>query len=286
MTNHHVIDGATKVEVTFDDRDYVTAEVKGHRPVDRPRAAQDRPPTATCRYLALGDSDALRVGDWVMAVGNPLLLEQTVTVGDRERQGPQRARHHRPLVRELHPDRRRDQPRQLRRPAGQPQGRGGRHRHRHELGRREHRLLGAGQHAGGDRRQLKTRARCAAAISASSITNLDRDMARGLRPGVHRRRPGAAGAAATARRRTPACATATSSSRSTAKPVQDTRDLIDYVSAKAPGAKVELELLRDGKTHERDGDARASAPTATQAPPSPPRAARARPSGWASSTRT
>ena len=287
VTNHHVIDGATKVEVTFDDRDYCQRRGQGAGPVDRPRAAQGRRPTGSCRYLALGDSDALRVGDWVMAVGNPLLLEQSVTVGDRQRPRPQRARHHRPLVRELHPDRRRDQPRQLRRSAGQSRGRGGRHHHRHELRRREHRLLGAGQHAGGDRAtSSRPPARCAAAISASSITNLDRDMAEAFGVGLHRRRPGAAGAAAQPGRRTPACATATSSSRSTASRSRTPATSSTTSRPRRRARRSSSTYLRNGKTmsatvtlEERpDGDAGRRRAR--------PRAARARPSGWASSTRT
>jgi serine protease Do len=79
VTNNHVIEGATKVRVRVEDR-YLDAEVKGTDPatdlallkVDAGR------PLAS---LTLGDSDALRVGDYVMAIGNPLLLDHTVTVG-------------------------------------------------------------------------------------------------------------------------------------------------------------------------------------------------------------
>lgn len=79
ITNNHVVDGATKVRVRLDGRLY-DAEVKGVDPstdlallkIDAGRQLD---------YLRLGDSEALRVGDYVMAVGNPLLLDHTVTVG-------------------------------------------------------------------------------------------------------------------------------------------------------------------------------------------------------------
>jgi serine protease Do len=79
ITNNHVVEGATSVKVHLDDRDY-TAQVKG---VDKStdiallKIDAGRP----LRYLELGDSDAIRVGDWVMVIGNPLNLDRTVTTG-------------------------------------------------------------------------------------------------------------------------------------------------------------------------------------------------------------
>ena len=79
VTNNHVIEGATKIRVHLDDRDY-DAELKGADPATdlallKIDAGHELTP------VPLGDSDALRVGDWVMAIGNPLLLDHTVTVG-------------------------------------------------------------------------------------------------------------------------------------------------------------------------------------------------------------
>jgi serine protease Do len=79
VTNNHVIEGATKIRVRLEDR-YYDAELKGTDPatdlallkIDVGRPAE---------YLPLGDSDVLRVGDYVMVIGNPLLLDHTVTVG-------------------------------------------------------------------------------------------------------------------------------------------------------------------------------------------------------------
>ncbi|HTQ80727.1 MAG TPA: Do family serine endopeptidase [Thermoanaerobaculia bacterium] len=79
ITNYHVIEGATSVKVRLDNRDY-PATVKGtDQATDIALLKIDagRP----LRYLELGDSDRLRVGDWIMVVGNPLNLDKTVTTG-------------------------------------------------------------------------------------------------------------------------------------------------------------------------------------------------------------
>jgi serine protease Do len=79
VTNYHVIEGATTVKVHLDNRDY-TATVKGSdqaTDIALLKIDAGRP----LRYLELGDSDHLRVGDWIMVVGNPLNLDKTVTTG-------------------------------------------------------------------------------------------------------------------------------------------------------------------------------------------------------------
>jgi serine protease Do len=79
VTNNHVIEGATSVRVHLGDRDY-PAVIKGaDRATDLAVLKIDA--GTGLRYLDLGDSDDLRVGDWVMVVGNPLNLDQTVTTG-------------------------------------------------------------------------------------------------------------------------------------------------------------------------------------------------------------
>jgi len=79
ITNHHVIDGATSVSVHLGGREY-KAEIKG---IDRATdlALLQIETDHALAHLALGDSDELRVGDWVMAIGSPYRLENTVTVG-------------------------------------------------------------------------------------------------------------------------------------------------------------------------------------------------------------
>jgi serine protease Do len=79
ITNNHVVEGATSVKVHLEGRDY-TAQVKG---VDKATdiALLKIDAGHPLRYVELGDSDAIRVGDWVMVIGNPLNLDRTVTTG-------------------------------------------------------------------------------------------------------------------------------------------------------------------------------------------------------------
>ncbi len=78
VTNNHVIQGAEQVQVKLGERVY-SAEVKGtDRATDLALLKIDAKDLPT---LPLGDSDALRVGDWVMAIGSPLELTNSVTVG-------------------------------------------------------------------------------------------------------------------------------------------------------------------------------------------------------------
>ncbi len=79
ITNYHVVEGATAVEVRLGEREY-TAEVKGTDP-STDLALLKIKPSGPLPYLELGDSDRLRVGEWVMAIGNPLSLESSVSVG-------------------------------------------------------------------------------------------------------------------------------------------------------------------------------------------------------------
>ena len=69
----------------------------------------------------LGDSDDVKVGEWVLAVGNPFRLMHTVTAGHHQRQGPILGRAGR--LRRLHPDRRVHQSGQQRRGPGRPRRR-------------------------------------------------------------------------------------------------------------------------------------------------------------------
>ena len=79
LTNHHVVDGADKVEVELADRRVLTATVVGD---DAPSDLAVLKVQATGLHaLPLGDSDKARVGDVVLAIGNPLGVGQTVTSG-------------------------------------------------------------------------------------------------------------------------------------------------------------------------------------------------------------
>lgn len=79
VTNNHVIDGADRLEITLNDNSIYNAKVIGTDPstdvallkID----AKDLP------VIPIGDSDALKVGEWVLAVGNPFGFTSTVTTG-------------------------------------------------------------------------------------------------------------------------------------------------------------------------------------------------------------
>jgi serine protease Do len=80
LTNNHVVAGAQKIRVKLRNREVYTARVIGTDPsTDIALIKVDA--RSKLVPLPLGDSDRLRVGDWVMAVGNPLYFEGTVTVG-------------------------------------------------------------------------------------------------------------------------------------------------------------------------------------------------------------
>lgn len=79
LTNHHVIEGATRIRIEMTDKRTFDAKVVGSDPASDLAVlkieAQNLP------YLNLGNSDQVRVGDIVLAIGNPLGIGQTVTQG-------------------------------------------------------------------------------------------------------------------------------------------------------------------------------------------------------------
>jgi serine protease Do len=81
LTNNHVVAGADEVQVLTSDGRVLPARVEGSDPgTDVAVVRLTRPPGAL-KLARLGDSDRLRVGDYVLAIGNPLGLGQTVTMG-------------------------------------------------------------------------------------------------------------------------------------------------------------------------------------------------------------
>jgi Do/DeqQ family serine protease len=79
LTNNHVVDGAEKVTIELRDGRTLEADVVGtDAPTDLAVLKVD---AADLKTLPLGDSDEVRVGDVVLAVGNPLGIGQTVTMG-------------------------------------------------------------------------------------------------------------------------------------------------------------------------------------------------------------
>jgi serine protease Do len=80
LTNQHVIDGAERVTVKLTDGRSFRAQVIG-ADADTDIALLKLEGAVALPYVRLGDSDRLRVGEWVCAIGNPLAYEHTVTVG-------------------------------------------------------------------------------------------------------------------------------------------------------------------------------------------------------------
>ncbi len=81
ITNNHVVEDADQISVRLADDGEYRAEIVGRDPATDIALLRIVKPDREFPYLRLGDSSALRVGEWVMAVGNPLNMEHTVTVG-------------------------------------------------------------------------------------------------------------------------------------------------------------------------------------------------------------
>lgn len=85
VTNHHVVAGVDKIKVTLHDGSVYTAEWVGSDPVADVAVLQLKAPEGGSlpkfRPLGFGDSDKVRVGEMVLAVGNPFGLSETVTRG-------------------------------------------------------------------------------------------------------------------------------------------------------------------------------------------------------------
>ena len=82
ITNHHVVDGASRIQVTLSDKRQFRARLVGADPsTDLAVLQVDLDEGETLPAVVLGDSDAVQVGEWVLAVGNPFRLTSTVTAG-------------------------------------------------------------------------------------------------------------------------------------------------------------------------------------------------------------
>ena len=80
VTNHHVIDKASKLSVTLNNNSTYEASVIGSDPltdIALVKIETEEP----LPYLSFGDSDMAKIGEWVLAVGNPFNLTSTVTAG-------------------------------------------------------------------------------------------------------------------------------------------------------------------------------------------------------------
>jgi len=81
LTNNHVVAGADEVVVKLSDDRQLAARVVGSDPATDVAVVKIDKPPANLSAVTLGNSDRLRVGDYVVAIGNPLGLGQTVTMG-------------------------------------------------------------------------------------------------------------------------------------------------------------------------------------------------------------
>ncbi len=81
ITNHHVIDGAKTIQVMLYDGSILPAQLVGASPLDDLAVLKVTPGKTKLTVATLGDSSQLRVGQEVLAIGNPLGITQTVTSG-------------------------------------------------------------------------------------------------------------------------------------------------------------------------------------------------------------
>ncbi|MCZ8191214.1 MAG: trypsin-like peptidase domain-containing protein [Microcystis sp. LE19-338.1B] len=79
ITNAHVVEGADKVTVTLKDGRTIDGKVLGSDPLTDVAVVQVE--TSNLPTVKLGNSDSLQVGEWAIAIGNPLGLDNTVTTG-------------------------------------------------------------------------------------------------------------------------------------------------------------------------------------------------------------
>jgi Do/DeqQ family serine protease len=80
VTNQHVIDKASKITVNFDEDKQYEAKVVG-QDYELDLAVLKIDGNKNFTTVKIGDSDSMRVGDWVIAIGNPYGLDHTVTAG-------------------------------------------------------------------------------------------------------------------------------------------------------------------------------------------------------------
>ncbi|HZX42767.1 MAG TPA: trypsin-like peptidase domain-containing protein, partial [Myxococcaceae bacterium] len=81
LTNNHVVEGAFNIRVKFEDGRTLEAEVLGRDPLTDVALIKLKNPPPNLPFVKLGDSDAIRVGDWVVAIGNPFGLASSVSAG-------------------------------------------------------------------------------------------------------------------------------------------------------------------------------------------------------------
>jgi S1-C subfamily serine protease len=81
VTNYHVVGNAQSVHVSFSNNDSMKAEVIGKDPATDVALLKVQASSRALKPLPLGDSDGIHVGDQVAAIGNPLGLDRSITLG-------------------------------------------------------------------------------------------------------------------------------------------------------------------------------------------------------------
>jgi S1-C subfamily serine protease len=81
VTNYHVVQGARRVEVSFSDQERLPARVVGRDPSTDLAVLQVKARSRALTPIQLGDSDLVQVGDSVVAIGNPLGEDRSITAG-------------------------------------------------------------------------------------------------------------------------------------------------------------------------------------------------------------
>ena len=81
VTNYHVVQGATSVQVSFSNNESFKAKIVGTDPATDVAVLDVDAPSRALKPLTLGDSTTVRVGDQVIAIGNPLGFDRSVTSG-------------------------------------------------------------------------------------------------------------------------------------------------------------------------------------------------------------
>ena len=79
VTNYHVIEGATRIQVTLHDKRELAAKIIGSDPTTDLALLKVR--ATGLHAMAFGDSDDVHIGEWALAIGNPFNLTSTVTAG-------------------------------------------------------------------------------------------------------------------------------------------------------------------------------------------------------------
>jgi S1-C subfamily serine protease len=81
VTNYHVVGDAQSVRVSFSNNDSMKARVVGRDPATNVALLKVQATSRALKALALGNSDGVHVGDQVAAIGNPLGLDRSITLG-------------------------------------------------------------------------------------------------------------------------------------------------------------------------------------------------------------